>query len=447
MLYLKSYLSVNSAIRFLGIFVLVFISVQKFPRSLYFFYNKHSVLPASVRVFEYLDEMFILISLVALLTFKAVSRGKYSLRLFPFSLWILSFVYSCFFLIIINNVPLLQGVVGCFDYVKNIVVIFIFAWLFYTRKSFFSAVNLLILLTVFLGIVGISAELVALFTGKGIGLFVAESGQRFGMYRVHSLVGKGSWNYLGIYATLIFFLARALKKHEPRANIYFVIIGVLIFLTFSRQAWLSFFILLFLQSKKKLLVSMILLFILANILIYSSSFLEVSNMDIRLDQEKYFRYFTFLQSLQLFQESPLTGVGPGMFGGVVSVMFQSPVYDSWPIWFRDYVYNIRSVDLFWPSLLADTGIIGTFFFCMIFVSLYRFIRKASIYFRDAGEFVLADIGRVLYLYIFALAIMAFVAGFNSALVTYSYFALVGMYLSIYDVALSSSRSAVVSSSR
>jgi O-antigen ligase len=96
---------------------------------------------------------------------------------------------------------------------------------------------------------------------------------------------------------------------------------------------------------------------------------------IELDPSQYFRLFTFYQSLKLLAAHPLTGVGPGMFGGLASIFWDSPVYKHWPEVMLWYLKRIRSLDLFWPQIWAELGLIGLSLNWAFFASLFFFFKE------------------------------------------------------------------------
>ncbi len=151
-----------------------------------------------------------------------------------------------------------------------------------------------------------------------------------------------------------------------------------------------------------------------------------------MDPDSYYRLFAFVQSLKLLVEHPLTGSGPGMFGGLASILWNSPVYDTWPVYFRDMAFRIRSIDAFWPVVWGEYGMIGMTIYCAGWISLFRYLGKACVNFKNNGAQDLYNIGRVLQYFIIALIIMGFAGGLNSAFVVYTYFALVGIFISIYQ---------------
>ena len=80
-----------------------------------------------------------------------------------------------------------------------------------------------------------------------------------------------------------------------------------------------------------------------------------------------YRVYTFFKGLDILEEHPVWGVGPGMYGGVISLMFNSPLYDTYPfvpIW-NSRLQAYRSLDQFWIQSLVELGVSGTFAFLLL----------------------------------------------------------------------------------
>lgn len=85
-----------------------------------------------------------------------------------------------------------------------------------------------------------------------------------------------------------------------------------------------------------------------------------------------FREYFKDKSIEIWRDHPYLGIGPGMFGGVVSIMYDSPVYDEYNVQrvAKALLTRWRDPHQFWPVLLAETGIIGVVSFVALFASLF-----------------------------------------------------------------------------
>ena len=76
-----------------------------------------------------------------------------------------------------------------------------------------------------------------------------------------------------------------------------------------------------------------------------------------------YRFSWLLASLNIIRDNILFGSGPGTFGGWVSInYFDSPIYHLYNV----DTYGISSIDMFWPHLLAELGLLGTLAYLAIF---------------------------------------------------------------------------------
>ncbi len=387
-------------------------------------------LPAYLLAIRYVDELLLIFCFVLFLSLHVVAPRKYSIRRIPFMKWILCFIIIAFAGILINRVYLPQGVFGIYDYIKNIIIICFFSWLGFGEKEFRGMVRAICAVAVVLGLAAIAGEFAAVFFERGIGILVDDN-RRFGLYRAISLTGHGSWNYLGVYASIVFFLHRA---QRPKPMAYYpqaLVIITLVILTFSRQTWLIFAVLFILLARRRTLVvaSAAGLCIVTLLVPLYAEMLQLFLFEERMDPDRYFRLFALLESFKIFNGNPFFGIGPGMFGNLTSVLFDSPVYSNWPLSFRDFLWKIRGIDQFWPALLADAGLTGAIMYGMIFVGIFLHLRKISSDFRKDGNWAMAEMGRTLSMLIVALFLMGFFSGLNSAFVSLTYFSLAGIYIS------------------
>lgn len=377
-----------------------------------------------LRLYTYLDEISFIVAMTSILWFILLKVPHYSLNLktIPFTKYLLFLIAVCVVSIIVNRVPFLQGLFGTYDIVKNIMVVYVFTALYWSKDEFLAMISLVKKIVILLVIVGIIAEILALYGEIGVGYLVtSEENKRFGFYRVRSLTGYGSTNYLGMYTLLGLFLIYTTTKSGLKKNLSLLATLCLIFLTFSRQTWIGLFMVLIL-IKKRLIVPILLIIV---------GIIAISLSDIEsYDPELYYRTFAYCESFRLLRENPIFGAGTGMFGGLASKIFESPIYDDWTQYYRTMVYDIGSIDTFWPVIWGELGISGVIAFSLIWFSLFKGLRNIANRFKTIGDIQMYNIGRILANYVVALVIMCFGTGMNCAFVVWTYFGLVGIYFSI-----------------
>jgi hypothetical protein len=91
------------------------------------------------------------------------------------------------------------------------------------------------------------------------------------------------------------------------------------------------------------------------------------------ENETYFRLYAFFNSLDVLSNNIFFGVGPGMYGGSVASIMGSPVNIQYHLF--DYYGNSKemptTIDMFWPHLWAEVGLVGTLSFLIIFIYFYK----------------------------------------------------------------------------
>jgi len=100
------------------------------------------------------------------------------------------------------------------------------------------------------------------------------------------------------------------------------------------------------------------------LLLISSMFVDrLAQLNQRELLQDPYRFSWLLASLNIIRDNILLGSGPGTFGGWVSInYFVSPIYHLYNV----DTYGISSIDMFWPHLVAELGLLGTMAYLVIF---------------------------------------------------------------------------------
>lgn len=379
-----------------------------------------SNLPAWTRVFAFTDEVSFFVFAFIVFTFWAMKPATFKVPHLPLTKWLLAFIIFAFIIGTVKKVPPAQAAFGVYDFVKNIVIIYLFAMMAFSREEFISIIKSLISMGLILAIVGIFGIMLALALGREIELFVMPS-SRFIPYQTYSLAGFGKQNYLGVYATLLFFLGNSL--YGPFIRFSRFSIFLLLIFTVSRQAWMSFLAMFAIVKRKKVLI-------VALPILFIGIVISMGGKE-EMNPEEYFRLFVLVESLKILKEHPLTGLGPGMFASLASVLWNSPIYKKWPPLMIHWMFKIRAIDTFWPIVWGETGLIGLFLYVGGLLSVFFHLRRLAVGFSQLADTQLFLIGRTLQWFMVAIAIMGFAGGLNMPFVTYTYSALIGIYVSLH----------------
>jgi len=348
----------------LTVFVLFFIPFQRF---LY----KRFGLP---QMFLYIDEIFVVLMtiffVVVLLVKGKIKKISWIVLLpliFIICVGLLSGIYNGNSVIVTFN--------GIFDYVKYFLIIPAFSVLAVSKDKFLKIYKAVFGLAVFLSVVAFLQALFFYF-GKGVlGVDTKFIDIRFGIPRVPSLMGHP--NLLGLYSLLFFILDFSLVRHFRWQNIL-LMLGVVF--SASRMVWTAFFVFLILfalytKNKKSFLLFFLcaMVFLLVFPFFYAHTVKDWSN-------EGTYRGYCRAKSVEIWKEHPFLGVGPGMYGGVISVKFNSKIYSEYdfsPYWFDYGLKKFHSLDQFWAQILAEMGLLGVISFLFLMVVLWNISVKAS----------------------------------------------------------------------
>jgi hypothetical protein len=139
-----------------------------------------------------------------------------------------------------------------------------------------------------------------------------------------------------------------------------------------------------------------------------------------------YREYSKNKAMTIWKDHPFWGVGPGMFGAIVSVKTKSYIYELYAFREgRNLLERWNSIDQFWPIVMAEIGIIGTMGYAAIFIILY------AVLFLSAKRAVSQESkGLFAGLQVFQLVILIYSIGniINIPQVIFPFFAFVGMGL-------------------
>jgi len=365
-------------------------------------------------------------------------------------------IFSIFGLIsgLMNRNSIFITFLGTIDYIKNFLVIFIYAAFFNYRDDFKRILRILIVTASFIGVIAFIQECWAIFSrycmgksvyDKGVYLFkiIFPSSQapwdfrefwRMGIYRAPSLLNHP--NAVGFYSILILVLYLYSFKKINFPKFFFIFFSI--FATVSRMLYLAFIFLAGLQFFRQRRWLVILAIPIIILILFMSCLPDLNISSLKKRQEvyngdKFFRAYARKKALEIWKDYPLLGVGPGMFGGVVSLINPPTVYKKYNFSEKCFVYvkNFRSLDQFWPQALAETGILGVAAFIGIFISL---IITLNIFRKGASNIDTKNSFTGLTVIIPFILIFSLGSGFNITAFLFSYFALLGVSLRNEDSA-------------
>ncbi len=424
--------SVSLLARKLLMVLIVLFPFQNLPKTLF---AEPGISNPVLNYVSYLDEISTIVFIILLLSFIAVKHKHYSfnLRSLPFSKYILMFicVMLASYVINIGNISFMQGILGIHEHIKNLIIIFAISGLLWSEKELESLVSIVIKLSIFLAIIGVFGEALAFMGINFETIPLVREEKRLGLYRITSLVGYTGSNYLGMYCILGLSFLFIDKKSIEKNKIYIFLVFLAIILTLSRQAYGALIVVLFtLDYKKRILV--LFLSTLLFIAILVTLFIQMPVLNFN----NYYRLFAYKESVAVLLDHPLFGTGPGTFGSTTSVIYASPYFNNWPVFFQYSVKKMGSLDSQWPTILAETGLLGFTAYLLFWVILYKHLKKCQRWFHNNGSPFLSNTGKTLSSYTLGLMVMCFATGLNKPFVIYTFMGACGIYFSIYNQHLS-----------
>lgn len=410
-----------------------------------------------------LDELTIVILLPVAI--KEFYRSKdVPLRLYCYlSLPIFALIITGFIAGAVNVNPFFITVHGMFDYIKYILVIYIYAAFFRDVSELNKVLRGLLIVAVLLGAAAFIQEVWAVsnryilqknivnidyldlgYFVKGDPKLMHEAGDerltwKLGLYRVPSLLFNGVGS--GLYALLIFTLYMCIAKKDNLFVVFCLLSGIVG--SISRIVYSGFLFVsgwLIIKGRKWLL----LLLIPVGLLLYGLSFeydfniWQFSKSAIVKTEERgsansdwglvSYRTYTKEKALNIWKDHPVWGAGPGTYGGPISIDYKSSLYEKYNFdpKAKYMLEKWGSIDQFWPQILAELGVAGvicfTGFFIVLSLTLIMLIKKTFLY-EERGVLT----GLLVYLVVILLYTLGYTL--NISPIIFTYFALVGISLS------------------
>lgn len=344
-----------------------------------------------VLIVNYMDELTI--AILFLPAIWLLYKNKNGLSQFYLYLIIALFIFCLSGEIsgIINGNSFFVTTLGIFDYIKSFLVLFVYAAFFRTFEDFRKIFQLLLIATVFLGVLAFTEEMWALahryLLGKNIHDInyllnkvqgAPEVAWRFGLYRATSLFNNA--NSLGFHCLFILVIYLQTARKINRGIV--IVLCCAIFFTLSRMAYSGFVLiigtmLILNRGRRISCLTVVTLIPVVILLIYMAELPDfnliryISGGGIHSEESIPFRVYTVSKSMEIWQDHPLWGVGPGLFGGVVSLKYNSYIYCmyNFDIHALSLINAWKAVDQFWPRLLGEIGIVGAVLFIHILISL------------------------------------------------------------------------------
>jgi O-antigen ligase len=293
------------------------------------------------------------------------------------SIFLCLFTLWCLISAAFNYNSITVSLSGIFSYIVYFSVFFVFSSFFWTDKLIHKIYIFLLRTAIFLSVVSICQEAFALIYPHSAEWWpnIQKGGAiwRMNLFRAPSLLGHP--NNIGLFALFFWTMELARRKNEGvKNNLRLIILALAIFFSMSRSAIGASMIAFFLVSRKTrqmILLSLpaIILFVSTLLIVYPG---KISEMNVVAKSSAYdeYRSYTRKKSLEIFGDHPFFGVGPGMYGGHVSLKYDSPVYKEYGFEGHDYEYlhdRVGSIEQLWLQVLAELGVPG--FLCLILLFL------------------------------------------------------------------------------
>jgi len=319
---------------------------------------------------------------------------------------LLNLIYI-FFLFFISNAPIINFIMGFF-----FTFLFSLIFLFSTNTKnkieyLFKIFKLLIIIFLPLSLVTIISSLITSYPVNT---------NYIGIFRELGAFGT-VLNISSILSLVLYF-----KTNKKKYLILSIIFSFFIFLTIMKKAIISNIIIWFIylfsigSVRQKVLQSLLFLIIfLGTIFFLRTQLIEnlTKNVDYLEAGEDHVRIAMYNAAFKITSDNFPFGTGTGTFGSLPSLYNgYSKVYYDYNIYLLEPLSPERVMkgeghdlfDTFWPHILAELGIMGAFFYFLLwFYPIY----KAWKYFKNTNSYEI----KALSFYVIAIGIVMFIEGF------------------------------------
>lgn len=146
-----------------------------------------------------------------------------------------------------------------------------------------------------------------------------------------------------------------------------------------------------------------------------------------------YRVTAIFEGVRVWKDHILLGVGPGRYGGWVAYEYGSPIYEQYRIQHLGTT-NLAQSDNFWLRLLVESGVLGFILFIFILRTLYN--NSNHIHKCNSGHY-LKYLSISFSMSLVALVISGlFLQAFESPLISYYFWAMAGVILSLGNASTS-----------
>ena len=156
---------------------------------------------------------------------------------------------------------------------------------------------------------------------------------------------------------------------------------------------------------------------------------EKNDSDTPESGVEHLRGYSRDKALEIWKDHPLWGVGPGMFGAMVSLIFNSHIYNEYNFIMINYLRFLGNIDNFWFQLLAEMGIVGVSVFAGLILTIFVILR---LFRKKTSTDYLRNLYMGLMVYMVVICFYTLGLGLNIPSILFTYCALTGVGLACVE---------------
>lgn len=405
----------------LFIIIICILFIQIYGNSLNFLFN--------ISFIELVDDI-LLLALLLFGLFRLSLNGTIKKKLLNYP--VVVFITVCMISALINAVSFDVFLVQLRSYLLPCILYFSITSNSYSNYYIKKTLRILLILSIPVVISG----LIEFFTKQTLVITTDRYGEvmvQEEVFRIFTLIGNpiDYSNFAVIILCII--IPMLVTKYVPlnitrtKLIFYAIIILFTLFLSKSRGPVIALSISLLFSSLRLRMISKRNLLAYSSIgilliLFYGAQFVHrFAQLSPETLAEDRYRFLFLNKAVQVFLDNPFLGVGPGKFGGWVSINYK----ESWVYQHYNFTTdNISSIDMFFPHLIGELGVLGFVYYLLIYLIPFLFFIKT---YRSESSLEVKYISLVIVLLIPCLLLIGwFSISLETQLVLSLYFIILGM---------------------
>ncbi|MEO0224937.1 MAG: O-antigen ligase family protein [candidate division WOR-3 bacterium] len=277
-----------------------------------------------------------------------------------------------------KHASFLQSVLGAIDISRKFMIYLLLSSFTYNINTFRKIYSFIEKLLLLLGIWTIVEFVIIILFPNFREVFVFDGELNREVYRFGFPKLGSVWGFANIGAPLYLLLFFIYQNVDNKNVTIKKLICIMQFFIFqSRMVILSFLFYLLINPKGLLKKIRVINYLILTLLIILFSVIFITEFKNFQLNSRDTRVISIIYGINIWKDNKIFGLGPGTFGGNVSFMFSSEVYNNLPEKARTLFFSIHTTDVYWIQILVEIGFLGLLIYVFINYKIGKIFRYKS----------------------------------------------------------------------